>query len=43
MRNGIEALTILSVSDNIVTGEAQTASDRESANINMMRLALAIA
>lgn len=43
MRNGIEALTILSVSDNIVTGEAQSASDRESANVNMMRLALAIA
>jgi purine-nucleoside phosphorylase len=43
MRNGIEALTILSVSDNIVTQEAQTASDRESANVNMMRLALEIA
>ena len=39
----IEALAILSVSDNIVTQEAQSASDRESANMNMMRLALAIA
>lgn len=43
LRHGIEALTILSVSDNIVTREAQTASDRESANVNMMRLALEIA
>jgi purine-nucleoside phosphorylase len=43
MRNGIEALTILSVSDNIVTQEAQTAADRESANVNMMRLALEVA
>jgi len=43
MRNGIEALTILSVSDNIVSGTAQTASDRESANEQMMHLALALA
>lgn len=43
MRNGIEALTILSVSDNVVTSEAQTAADRESANVSMMRLALEMA
>ncbi|ACR17181.1 purine-nucleoside phosphorylase [Corynebacterium kroppenstedtii] len=40
---GVEALGIFTVSDNIVTGEATTASEREKAFTTMMELALPLA
>lgn len=39
-RNGIEALSILSVSDNVLTHTSTSARDREEAKGEMMRLAL---
>jgi purine-nucleoside phosphorylase len=39
-RNGIEALSILSVSDNVITHTSTSARDREEAKGEMMRLAL---
>ena len=40
LRNNIEALTLLTVSDNIVTGRAMTSVEREEAGRDIMRLAL---
>ena len=42
-QNQIQALSILSVSDNIVTGQLTTAKEREFASQDMMKLALEIA
>ncbi|MFC5271207.1 purine-nucleoside phosphorylase [Adhaeribacter terreus] len=42
-RNQIEALTLLSVSDNIITEKLTTAQEREHASREMMHLALEIA
>ncbi len=39
-RFGVEALTILTVSDDLVTGEATTSEDREKTFTEMMRVAL---
>lgn len=39
-KNNIQALSLLSVSDNIITRTAQTARDREEANVHQMVLAL---
>jgi purine-nucleoside phosphorylase len=43
LKNNVEALSILSVSDNIITNEMTTAGEREHASLDMMRLALEIA
>jgi purine-nucleoside phosphorylase len=42
-RNNVEALTLLTVSDNIITGKAMTTVERREAGHDIMRLALAIA
>jgi purine-nucleoside phosphorylase len=42
-QNKIQSLSILTVSDNILTGEAASAEDREIKTLDMMRLALEIA
>jgi len=42
-RFGVKALSILTVSDNIITGEASSAQDREQSYNDMMRIALELA
>lgn len=42
-KHSVKALTILSVSDNIITKEYSSAKDREQASLEMMKLALEIA
>jgi purine-nucleoside phosphorylase len=42
-KNNIEALSILSVSDNIITEKLTTAKEREQASSDMMKLAMEIA
>ena len=42
-RLGAKALSILTVSDNIVTGEASDAKDREQSYMDMMKIALELA
>jgi purine-nucleoside phosphorylase len=39
-RANIEALTLLTVSDHILTGKAMTARERQEAGLDIMRLAL---
>lgn len=41
-KNGLKALTILTVSDNLVTGEVATSEDREKKIVDMARIALEI-
>lgn len=43
LKNKVESLSILSVSDNILTGASTTAKEREEAGLDMMTLALEIA
>jgi purine-nucleoside phosphorylase len=40
---GVDALALLTVSDNIVTGELTTSEEREKTFVNMMRIALELA
>jgi purine-nucleoside phosphorylase len=42
-KNNVEALSILSVSDNIITEKLTTAKEREHASMDMMKLALEVA
>jgi purine-nucleoside phosphorylase len=42
-KNNIGALSILSVSDNIITEKLTTAKERQHASLDMMKLALEIA
>lgn len=42
-KNNVKAVTILTVSDNIITKEYSSAKDREQASLEMMRLALEVA
>jgi len=42
-RFGIKALSILTVSDNIITGEASSSTDREKSYVDMMKIALSLA
>jgi purine-nucleoside phosphorylase len=42
VQKGVQALTILTVSDNLVTGERLTSLDREKTFIDMFRLALSL-
>ena len=42
-KHGINALTILTVSDSLVTGEAATAEERQNTFTQMMNIALEIA
>ena len=42
-RHGIKALSILTVSDNIITGEASSTNDREQSYSDMMKIALELA
>ncbi|MDX5346409.1 MAG: purine-nucleoside phosphorylase, partial [Hymenobacteraceae bacterium] len=39
----VEALSILSVSDNVITQKQTTAAEREAASLDIMKLALEIA
>ena len=41
-RAGKKALTLLTVSDNIVTGEMLTSEERERSFVNMIHLALSL-
>lgn len=42
-KNKVQALSILNVSDNLITNELSTAKEREQASMEMMKLALEIA
>ncbi len=42
-KNKVQALSILTVSDNLITNELSTAKEREQASMEMMKLALEIA
>ena len=42
-RLGAKALSVLTVSDNIVTGEASGAKEREQSYMDMMKIALELA
>ena len=42
-RTGVKALSILTVSDNIITGKFSSSKDRESKFMDMMKIALEIA
>jgi len=42
-RFGVKALSILTVSDNIITGEATSAKEREQGFSDMMKIALELA
>jgi len=42
-RFGVKALSILTVSDNIITGEASSTTEREQSYIDMMKIALELA
>ena len=42
LKYGVEALTMLTVSDNLLTGEKCTAEERQTAFLDMIRIALEI-
>jgi purine-nucleoside phosphorylase len=42
-RSGVKALSILTVSDNIITDKFSSSKDRESKFMDMMKIALEIA